>query len=128
MPEKSVAQKLFIKTGMCLLIVNAPRGYEETLGELPKGVVWLKAGERDADHVQLFVANRAELETQLPKVKSVLKPRGMLWVMYLKGTAKQKTDINRDTLHAYANTLGLRGVSLVAVDEDWSAMRFKVES
>jgi len=47
-------------------------------------------------------------------------------VTYLKGTAKTKTDINRDSLHAYARTVGLEGVSLVSIDDDWSAMRFKL--
>jgi hypothetical protein len=46
--------------------------------------------------------------------------------MYHTGTSKVKTDINRDTLHAYARTIGLDGVSLISIDADWSAMRFKV--
>ncbi len=35
--------------------------------------------------------------------------------------------MNRDTLHAYAKTLGLLGVSLISIDDDWSSMRFKVK-
>ena len=76
--------------------------------------------------VQLFVANRAELEAQLPKVKQAVAPGGLLWVSYYKGTAQTKTDINRDTIHAYARTLGLEGVAMVSIDDDWSAMRFKL--
>jgi hypothetical protein len=49
----------------------------------------------------------------------------VLWVSYFKGTAKTKTDINRDSLHAYARSIGLEGVSLISIDDDWSAMRFK---
>jgi len=37
----------------------------------------------------------------------------------------RRADINRDTGHARMKTHGFDGVSLVALDADWSAMRFK---
>ncbi len=126
MPEKTVAQKLFIKEGMRILLVNAPAGYVAKLGKLPKNVRVVKESSAPVDFVQLFIANRKELEAQLPKLKKALNPNGMLWVCYLKGTSKTKTDINRDSLHAYARTVGLEGIALISVDDDWSAMRFKV--
>ncbi len=126
MPDKTVAQKLLIKPGYKVLVVNAPKGYKTQLGELPAGAKLLKAPTGPADLIQVFVANRAELEEQLPKLKTALAPNGLLWVSYLKGTAKTKTDINRDTLHAYGRTIGLEGVSLISIDDDWSAMRFKL--
>jgi hypothetical protein len=126
MPEKTIAQKLLIKEGRTVLLVNAPRGYQDMLGALPTGAKILKPPAKRADVIQLFVANRAELEARLPKVKEALMPGGLLWVSYYKGTAKTKTDINRDTLHAYARTVGLEGVALVSIDDDWSAMRFKL--
>ena len=131
MPDKTVAQKLLIKEGHTVLLVKAPRGYQATLGALPEGARLIRSAAKPADVVQLFVANRAELEAELPKIKDAVrwlspsKPGGILWVTYLKGTAKTKTDINRDTLHAYARTIELEGVSLVSIDDDWSAMRFK---
>ena len=107
------------------MLVNAPRGYRESLGTLPTGAKLLKSGAKGADVVQVFVANRSELEAQLTKVKDAVAPGGILWVTYYKGTAKAKTDINRDTIHAYARTQGLEGVAMVSIDDDWSAMRFK---
>ena len=76
--------------------------------------------------IQLFVANRKVLEAQLGTLKGALDPKGALWVTCLKGTAKVKTDIHRDSIAAYASALGLEGVSLISVDDDWSAMRFRV--
>ena len=125
MPEKTIAQKLLIKEGFTVLLVNPPHSYKNTLGALPTGAKILKTAAKPADVVQLFVANRAELEAQLPKIKETVAPGGLLWVTYYKGTARTKTDINRDTIHAYARTLGLEGVAMVSIDDDWSAMRFK---
>ncbi len=127
MSNKSIAQKMTIKEGRKVLVVNAPKGYKEKMGPLPAGTKILAKSGGPADVIQLFVADRKELEEQLPRLKTMLPPDGMLWVSYLKGTSKTKTDINRDSLHAYAKTIGLEGVAMISIDDDWSAMRFKVK-
>jgi hypothetical protein len=52
--------------------------------------------------------------------------KGLLWVTYHKGTSKQKSDINRDSIAAYALTIGLQAVAMIPVDDDLSALRLKV--
>jgi hypothetical protein len=126
MSDKSVAQKLLIKPGQKVLLVNQPKGYKALLGEIPKDVTVLKEAGGAADLIQVFVASRKELEGQLPRLKPLLAPKGLLWVTYHKGTSKQKSDINRDSIAAYALTIGLQAVAMIAVDEDWSALRLKV--
>lgn len=126
MAEKSVAQKLMIKQGRSVLLVNPPAGYAALLGELPPQVSVLSQPGEPVDIIQVFVANRAELEAQLPQLKPLVKPNGMIWVTYYKGTSQIKTDIHRDTIAAYARTLGLEAVAMIAIDADWSALRLKV--
>jgi len=130
MSDKSVAQKLLMKPGQKVLFVNQPKGYRGTLGEIPKGVTVLKEAAGDTagpvDLIQVFVASRKELEEQLPRVEGLLAPKGLLWVTYPKGTSKRKCDINRDSIAAYARTIGLQAVAMIAVDEDLSALRLKV--
>jgi len=46
-------------------------------------------------------------------------------VAYHKGTSQIKTDINRDSINAYASTLGFQGVAMISINEDWSALRLK---
>lgn len=121
--EKTIAQKLFLKSGMRILLVGAPQGYLARL-KLPKDVVVVKRAP--ADSVLGFLADSKEMRKQMPALRKAVAPNGMLWVSYLKGTSKIKTDINRDILHAYARTVGLEGVSLISLDDDWSAMRFKL--
>ena len=126
MPDKSVAEKLLIKPGQKVLLVNQPKGYRALLGELPKNVKVLKETAEAVDLIQVFVASRKELEEHLPGLKALLAPKGLLWVTYHKGTSKQKSDINRDSIAAYAKTVGLQAVAMISVDEDWSALRLKV--
>lgn len=126
MSEKSIAQKLFIKPGCKFLLVNPPDGYLVKLGELPQGTVLLSDSSGLVEAIQVFVANRSELEAQLPRLKERMTLKGMLWVTYYKGTSKVKTDINRDSINAFAHTLGLEGVAIVSINEDWSALRLKL--
>ena len=46
-------------------------------------------------------------------------------VTYYKGTSRVKTDINRDTISAYTHSVGLEGVAMISIDDDWSALRLK---
>ena len=125
MSDKSIAARLFIKPGYKVLLVNPPNGYLDQMGELPTGVIILSDSSCLVEVIQVFVANRAELEAELPKLKELLAPKGMIWVTYHKGTSKVKTDINRDTINAYAHSIGLEGVAMISIDEDWSALRLK---
>jgi hypothetical protein len=125
MSEKSIAEKLSIKPGNKYLLVNAPAGYTADMGKLPEGVELLRVSSGRVEAIQVFVANRAELEAQLPRLAGLLSPKGMLWVTYHKGTSKVKTDINRDTINAYAQSLGLQGVAMISIDDDWAALRLK---
>ena len=125
MSEKSIAEKLSIKPGSKFLLVNPPDGYVTRMGELPEGVELLNNSSGQVEVIQVFVANRAELEAQLPHLAGLLSPRSMLWVTYHKGTSKVKTDINRDTINAYAQSIGLQGVAIISIDDDWAALRLK---
>jgi len=130
MSEKGIAAKLLVKPGYRVLLINAPASYAAKLTDLPVDVALGESkappdGKEPADLVQIFVCSKKELETSLEKTKGLLKPSALLWVTYPKGTSKAKADINRDSINAYANTVGLQGVAMIAIDETWSALRLK---
>ena len=99
---KNVAQKLLIKEGEQVLLIIPPENYKILLGKIPKDVTFHTESEENLDMIQIFIRNRKELEDLLPKMKPKLKSNGKLWVSYLKGTSKSKTDINRDSLREYS--------------------------
>lgn len=125
MSEKTIAQKLYIKPGYKFLLVNPPQGYLARMGDLPDGTILLSASSELVEAIQVFVADRNQLEELLPRLKELIKPKGMLWVTYHKGTSKVKTDIHRDSINAYAHSIGLEGVAMISIDDDWSALRLK---
>jgi hypothetical protein len=85
----------------------------------------IKNDENKVDVVLLFALNRKELEQAFPTAKARMGEKGSLWVAYLKQTASKATDINRDSINAYAKENGITGVAMISIDGDWSALRMK---
>ncbi len=124
MADKTVAQKLLIKNGNTVLVVNPPKDAVSLLDPLPEGAS-LARHSAAADVILLFATSRKALTEHLEKVKSRTTSQGLLWVVYPKLTSKLKGDIHRDSINAYAQTIGLQGVAMIAIDEEWSALRLK---
>jgi hypothetical protein len=81
-----------------------------------------------ADVIQVFVKAMDEVLPNIEMWKKSLKPKGILWITYPKGTSKVKTDLNRDILWKRLKDFGLETVAMFSVDATWSAMRFKIIS
>ena len=131
MAEKSVVEKLLIKPGQRVRFINPPADLSTLVGSLPENVTTVdetvQVGQLlQADVIVLFANHRAEMETLLPGLRAALAPNGSIWVAYHKGTSRTKTDINRDKIYAYALTLGLQGVAMISINDDWSALRLKL--
>jgi len=121
----SLTAKLQLKEGQRLTTLNPPEGYVERLArELPEIRVHGQCAD-PAEAVLLFVSSLGEAERLLPEGIRAVKGEGLLWVAYPKGSSGVKTDINRDTLWEASKPTGWRPVRQVAVDEVWSAIRFR---
>jgi hypothetical protein len=125
MAEKSLVQKLRLQEGQRALIANAPAGYVEGLGQLPAGVQveMQAAGDNLYDFVHLFVVDRAQLQRLGPMAVGAAKYDAVLWISYPKTSSGVATDLTRNVL--WQLVPGYRPVSQVAVDDVWSAMRFR---
>ena len=115
---KPLWQKLFIKGGTVLL-VNAPPGYAKVLDGSPANVTTRASGTADA--VLLFATDEAQLKASVPAAMKSMGPSTGVWIAYRKGDKA----FHRDTLGALAKSFGLQAVSLVAIDDIWSALRVK---
>jgi hypothetical protein len=120
-----VAKKLGIKPGVRTVVLNAPDGALNTLAPLPEGASVDTAPGDPADVVILFAHDAADVEAWLSKALAAGTDRRLLWVAYPKDGRKAGTDLNRDLLWAQLGEHGLVGVTLVAFDDRWSAMRFR---
>jgi hypothetical protein len=125
MANSPLVKKLQLKPEQRVAVINAPPGYIEALGQLPEGTKLTDKAAGSFDFIQLFVKDSAELKRHAPKAIRAIKNDGMLWISYPKGSSKVKTDLNRDVIWDLVKEYGLVGVSLVSIDDVWSAMRFR---
>jgi hypothetical protein len=124
----SLNDKFQFKNVVKLAVRNAPSGYAEKLQAELEGIEVVAAPEAMADAVLLFVNNLAEAQALAPGAVATVapvKPEGILWIAYPKGGSGIKTDVNRDKLWPVVQESGWRPVRQIALDEVWSAMRFR---
>ena len=123
----TLTDKLQLKTGMKLAVLNAPAGYAGRLAEALQGIE-ITAQATGAQAVLVFVTTLAEAGKLAPEVVRAVKVDGLVWIAYPKGGSGVKTDVNRDKLWPVVQPLGWRPVRMVSIDEIWSAMRFRPEA
>jgi hypothetical protein len=125
MSEKTIADKMFLRTAKSMLILNGSV-HPGMVAQMPPALIKNDTGTGDkVDVVLLFALNRKELEQYFSTAKERLNDKGSLWVAYLKQTASKATDIHRDSINAFAKENGITGVAIISIDGDWSALRMK---
>ena len=122
MNDKTVAEKARVKPGTTIALINEAPGVVASLG-LPDDVAFVEPA--DAQLVFLFVRNRAELDELMRPAVAALAPGAAIWVFYRKGSKAAGLDMNRDDVWAIAESLGMRPLGLLGVDETWSAFRLR---
>lgn len=126
--DPTLTKKLLIKPGYQLLILNAPKGYVERISPLPEDATLAEAGSGLYDFVQLFCRDKTDVDALAPAAIAAVKPGGVLWLCYPKRGPKVQTDINRDTGWETVNRAGWGPVMQIAIDDLWSALRFRPEA
>jgi len=125
MTTNSLIKKLQLKAGQRAVIINPPPGYLDELGPLPEGVELAQQAEGSFDFVQVFAKDMSELQRFLPTALQAVKYDALLWIAYPKGGSKAGTDLNRDILWNAVEKHNFSGVTLVSLNDVWSAMRFR---
>jgi hypothetical protein len=117
-------KKLGIKPGHRLRLVDAPPGFERTLGELPDAVELVgDDAEAGLDVILFFTASGDGLRARFAELAGALVPAGMLWVAWPKQAAKVPTDLTENVVRDVALERGMVDVKVCAIDETWSGLK-----
>ena len=119
-------KKLGIKTGSRLALVNAPEGFDRTLGELPERVELKRAARGPLDVIVFFTTSAAELQRRFDRLAAALDPTGALWVAWPKKGSGFKTDLTENAVRDVALPKGLVDNKVCAIDETWSGLRLVI--
>lgn len=125
MAGSDLAKKMRLEPSMRAAVINAPQGYLKEHGALPASVRVAEKVSGKLDWVQLFVKDKAELGKLLPRVVRALAPEGLLWISFPKGSSKIQTDLTRDEGWEALEHVDLKWVTLISVNETWSAFALR---
>lgn len=123
----SIFLKLNLKAQREIAVFNVPASFEAELAQL-KGINILRdPGKPKAIQFALaFVMQQSELNHLSRILADGSEGDALLWFAYPKGTSKRYScDFNRDTGWQVIRKAGFDSVRQVAIDEDWSALRFR---
>jgi hypothetical protein len=118
-------RKLGIKPGARLALLKAPHGFDETLGELPPGVVARRRAQGTGfDVIVAFCKRRADVERGLRGWRTALDEAGGLWIAWPKRTSGIETDLGDGVVRELGLAAGLVDNKVCAIDATWSGLRF----
>jgi hypothetical protein len=120
-------EKLNLKTQTEILVLNAPESFEPELAAL-EGVAVLRAIQqaKTITFSLAFVTQQAQVDAIAAAIAPKAQGDVVIWFAYPKGNSKKyRCEFNRDTGWAVLGALGFEGVRQIAIDEDWSALRFR---
>ena len=123
----TIFAKLNLKLQREIVVIDAPVSFEPELETLKDVVVIRDVKQAKAVHFAItFATKQAEVDTLSKALAANAEGDALLWFAYPKGTSnKYQCEFNRDTGWDVLRSAGFDTVRAVAIDEDWSALRFR---
>jgi hypothetical protein len=120
---KTLADKLGLKPGARLWLLNPPSHYQDLVGPLPVGGELVDEIEA-ADVVHAFVRDRAMLASEAAWLTSMPRPGAILWISWAKKSSRLFVDLTENGVREILLPTGWVDVKVCAVDDDWSGLKF----
>jgi CheY-like chemotaxis protein len=124
---RTAAQKLGIKQGARVALIDPPRDYMRVLGELPPEAAVEERLEAACDVTLWFVRDPAEFQSALPR----MRPRAAaskLWILWQKQAARGGGAISQQLIRESAIAMGLVDYKVCSVNETWSGLAFALSA
>ena len=116
--SRTAAQKLGIREGATVAVIDPPRNYSAMIGELPAGAVFEESPEGACGITLWCVHDAAASREALPEMRR-LAARTKLWILWRKGSS-----VTQPLLRESAAAVGLVDYKICSVGGAWSGMLF----
>jgi hypothetical protein len=126
--QTPLPRKLGIGDDDEVALIGAPDGFYDLLGPLPQ-IASLHtdlADDARYDVIVAFVTERAELQSDLPRLRSRMAPACGLWIAWPKRASRLPTDMSDQVVRDVALPTGLVDNKVCAIDQTWSALRLVI--
>ncbi len=124
---QTIFEKLNLKTQTQIAIINAPTSFEPALAQLTQRKIRLELKPlKSVDFALIFATTQAEVDNATKALIANATALAVLWYAYPKQKSKNhKCEFNRDSGWKALGDAGFEPVRQVAIDENWSALRFR---
>jgi hypothetical protein len=122
-----IFEKLNLKDRKEILVRHAPQSFEAELARLPVLTIHRHIESvAEIGFLLAFVTKKSEVDALAGAVAARAVGDATVWFAYPKGTSKKyECDFNRDTGWDALKAAGFDTVRAVAIDEDWTGLRFR---
>ncbi len=121
-----ILQKLNYSGQPAIYVENAPEAFQPVLDEMRAVTTVEESLAKGVAFAMTFATKQAQVDRFAARVAKATSGDAVVWVAYPKGTSKRyQCEFNRDTGWAKLGELGFEPVRQVAIDADWSALRFR---
>lgn len=118
-------KRLNLASQSSITVLHAPSSFEAELAAL-EGVKIVRGIRMNVQFAIAFVTTQKELDKDSAALVKAADGDAVIWMAYPKGTSKKYTcEFNRDSGWKVLGKAGYEPVRMVAIDEDWSALRFR---
>lgn len=120
-------QKLQLGNRDTVLILNAPKSFDGEWAKLDGITVKRKVSPTlKVPFAMGFATTQADCDRVSSSLVQATDGDAIVWMAYPKGSSKKyRCEFNRDTGWTVLGAAGFEPVRIVAIDEDWSALRFR---
>ncbi len=121
-------KKLNFKHQAEILVLDHPVSFQAELDQMQEETKIATAISRveKVEFAIAFALEQGRLDEMVTSLAPKLAGDAVIWFCYPKKSSKKYScDFDRDTGWEKFGALGLEGVRMVAIDEDWSALRFR---
>ncbi len=116
-------KKLGIKAGSVVILANAPKDFEKTLGALPEGVSLRRQARGRCDLAIWFPKSAKDLSARVKRMGELADKDG-LWIAWPKQASGIPTDLTQTVVRKMGLASGLVDYKVCAIDETWSGLKF----
>jgi hypothetical protein len=122
----NVFAKLNLKGQETIVVLNAPLSFESEIAGLDDVKVDRRVKAGPVEFGLAFATTQRQLDDACTALTAKASDDIILWIAYPKQTSRRyKCEFNRDSGWTVLGKAGFEGVRSVAIDEDWSALRFR---
>lgn len=121
-------KKLNFKEQKQIFVLNAPESFDLSLRSI-EATTTIRKKIKAKDKIEFAIAfctKQKEIDEAIQLIAPKMEGDAIVWMCYPKGSSKKYTcDFNRDSGWDMIGKFNLESVRIVAIDEDWSALRFR---